>query len=221
MAENTVPSSGVPRPRTPFKPKYFFQNRRPTLRGVPREVVPDQTAPGYQSLLAQEGFIALSEWPQASQALRDDVRELEQYLMPSFWRIDQQARYYQNRHYLYQWIFILAAFLTTAFSAISVYLSGTSGDAAVGPVSMTGVLGVLAGIVSAMAAAVSFLNASQTPQQNWFKARAKAESLRSLYFTFLARRRTFDADAGRERSRLLGQAVLDVLRDQTKDGGTP
>ncbi|HML25009.1 MAG TPA: DUF4231 domain-containing protein [Aggregatilinea sp.] len=212
MAENAASQPAASASRQ--QPKYFFQNRRPKLRGVPREAVPDSAAAGYQERLAQEGFIALNDWPQATQALREDVRELEQYLMPSFWRWDQLARYYQNRHYLYQWIFILSAFLTTAFSAISVFLNGTTQDVSLGLFDLTDLLAGLTVAVSGIAAMVSFLNANQAPQQNWFKARAKAESLRSLYFTFMARRPPFNADTGRDRSRLLGQSVLDILSDK-------
>lgn len=216
MAENVAPRSEAPRSRA--QPKYFFQNRRPKLRGIPREAALHAEDAGYQERLAQEGFIALDRWPEASQALREDVRELEQYLMPSFWRIDQQARYFQNRHYLYQWIFILAAFLTTAMSAISVFFHGSSRDVSLGLFSLTELLAALTVVVSGIAAMVSFLNANQIPQQNWFKARARAESLRSLYFTFVARRPPFNAPTGRERSRLLGQAVLDTLRDTRQEG---
>ncbi len=216
MAENVVPRPEVSRPRP--QPKYFFQNRRPKLRGVPREVLPHAEDASYQKRLAQEGFVALDDWPEASQPLRDDVRELEQYLMPSFWRIDQEAHYYQNRHYLYQWIFIISAFLTTAFSAISVFLHGSTHDVSLGLFSLTELLAAFTVVVSGIAAMVSFLNANQVPQQNWFKTRAKAESLRSLYFTFIARRPPFNAPTGRERSRLLGQAVLDVLREKKQEG---
>lgn len=216
MAENAASQPAASASRQ--QPKYFFLNRRPKLRGVPREAVPDSSTAGYQKRLADEGFIALNDWPQATQALREDVRELEQYLMPSFWRMDQLARYYQNRHYLYQWIFILSAFLTTAFSAISVFLNGTTQDVSLGLFDLTDLLAGLTVAVSGIAAMVSFLNANQAPQQNWFKARAKAESLRSLYFTFMARRPPFAADTGRERSRFLGQAVLDILSDKKQEG---
>lgn len=214
MSESAIAQPTVSKPRP--KSKYFFIRRRPRLRDLPREWTrPDEAA--YAQLVANEGFIAPAQAQATnSKELMEDVRELEEYLMPQFWRMDQLAKYYQNRHYLYQWTFIITAFLTTALSALTVYVH-TTGDPEVAGITLTSALGALTALVSGVSSAIAFLNANQSPQQRWFKARAQAESLRSLYFVYLARQGPFNVASGRERVQQLDRAVLDVLRDKEKE----
>ena len=198
------------------KSKFFFIRRMPGLR-IPREWErPPENE--YQRLVLQEGFVTSDMLKNSgSEELSEDVRELEQHLLPHFWRVNQQAKYYQNRYYQYQWAFILAAFFTTAFAAVNVYFYAQKWDTRtlLGDVRPTEVLGLLTALISGIAAAVSFLDANQTPQKRWFKARAQAESLRSLYFLFLARARPFDVPASGERVHRIRQKVIDVLREAT------
>ncbi len=200
------------------KPKYFFIRRMP-LRKVPREWTrpPEKE---YKKQLLEQGFISedLLKGPMSPE-LKADVRELEQHLLPHFWRVHQEALYYQNRYYQYQWVFILAAFLTTALASTTVLVHALDGQNGfdtgtfIGTLRFTELFGFLAAVLSGMAATVSFLDANQTPQNRWFKARAQAESLRSLYFLFLARQNPFDLPDARSRVQELRRAVLDVLVD--------
>jgi hypothetical protein len=196
------------------KSKFFFIRRMPALR-LPREWVrPPEN--DYQRQVLQEGFVTSEQLDKIDSAeLTEDVRELEQHLLPHFWRVNQQAKYYQNRYYQYQWAFILAAFFTTAFAAVNVYFYAQGWDtrAFLDGIRPTEALGLLTALISGIATAVSFLDANQTPQKRWFKARAQAESLRSLYFLFLARARPFDAPTSRERVHRMRQKVIDVLRE--------
>jgi hypothetical protein len=198
------------------KSKFFFIRRVPGLR-IPREWErPPENE--YQRQVLQEGFVTSDMLKNSgSEELSEDVRELEQHLLPHFWRVNQQAKYYQNRYYQYQWAFILAAFFTTAFAAVNVYFYAQKWNTKtlLGDVRPTEVLGLLTALISGIAAAVSFLDANQTPQKRWFKARAQAESLRSLYFLFLARARPFDVPASGERVHRIRQKVIDVLREAT------
>lgn len=200
------------------RPKYFFIRRVP-FRRVEREWMrpPDNV---YQRDLLDQGFIAanLVRGPMSPE-LEADIRELEQHLLPHFWRVNQEARYFQNRYYQFQWVFILAAFLTTALAAINVLLyaqgwqHGFATGTFLGTIKMTELLGFLTALVSGTAATVSFLDANQTPQNRWYKARAQAESLRSLYFLYLARQNPFNLDTGRARVQKLRRKVIDVLVD--------
>jgi hypothetical protein len=196
------------------KSKYFFIRRLPA-RNLPREWVrPPEDE--YRKQLLQEGFITdtLLE-KDLSPELAADVRELDQHLLPHFWRVNQQAKFYQNRYYQYQWAFILSAFFTTAFAAVNVYVyaQGWNAKTPIAGIRPTEVLGLLTAIISGIAAAVSFLDANQTPQKRWFKARAQAESLRSLYFLFIARAKPFDTPNGGERVYRMRQKVIGVLRE--------
>jgi uncharacterized membrane protein YccC len=90
-----------------------------------------------------------------------------------------------------------------------------------GDIHATELLGLLTALISGIAAAVSFLDANQTPQKRWFRARAQAESLRSLYFLFLARARPFDAPTSRERVHRMRHKVIDVLREASSAPARP
>jgi hypothetical protein len=198
------------------QPKWFFIRRVPS-RGIAREWTrpPDDQ---YARDLIGEGFVApaLVDGPLSAE-LSADIRELDQHLLPHFWRMNQQARFFQNRFYQYQWTFILAAFLTTALAAVNVFLyaQGWTGQAGtiVGSLRWTEVLGFLTAVVSGLAAAVAFLDANQTPQKRWYKARVQAEILRSAYFLFLARQAPFDSPSDRERVQRMRRKVIEVLRE--------
>jgi hypothetical protein len=199
-----------PQPASPKpKPRWFFIRRRPRLRGVPLERdLPLASSPDYAEQLVQEGFVSPSQIDTAvSQELIEDLRELEEHLLPHFWRMDQQARYYQNRYYLFQWVFILSAFAITAISAFSVYLYGHSSEV------VLRALGIMAAIIGGLAATISFLGANQSPQDRWFKARSQAESLRSLYFLYLARQIPFNMQEPSVRLDMLRFKVVDVLKE--------
>jgi hypothetical protein len=197
--------------------KFFFLRRRPR-RNVPRNWVrpPEQE---YQNRLAAEGFITEQLAQQTlgqpiSDEMRVDLRELDQHLLPHFWRLDQQAKYSQNLHFQFQWTFIISAFLTTALAAASVFIYAQDWQGTTGVV--PGAFGLGTAIISAIAAAVSFLDANQTPQRRWFQTRAQAESLRSLYFLFIARQPPFDIASTRDRVEMMRQRVIDVLTEKTQ-----
>jgi len=213
------------------RPQWFFIRRVPSRR-IRREWTRPSDDQYARDLIA-EGFIAPGLVAGTLSAeLAADIRELDQHLLPHFWRMNQQARFFQNRYYQYQWAFILAAFLTTALAAVNVFLyaQGWTGQAGtlVGALQWTEVLGFLTALVSGVAAAVSFLDANQTPQKRWYKARVQAEILRSIYFLFLARQAPFDSSSDRERVQQMRRKVIEVLRETriaerptSAEGATP
>ena len=178
----------------------------------------------YQKLLEEQGFITPRMLGRRmTKELAADLRELEEHLLPDFWAQDQLARYYQNLHFRYQWLFIIATFCTTALAALNVWLyaQGWQEYRPIDGVRWTEILGIAAAAVSGLAAAVSFLNANQRPQKRWFEARAKAENLRSLYFLFLARQSPFNYPDPGDRVLMLRRKVLDVLRGQERPRTQP
>lgn len=203
------------------KSKLFFLRRRPR-RNIDREWTPPSPEQ-YEKDMLDEGFITekLLQRP-LSDELKVDLRELNQHLLPHFWRMNQRAKFYQNRYYQYQWAFILSAFFTTAFAAVNVfvYAQGWNGkfDMGIGRLRWTELLGLATAIISGVAAAVSFLDANETPQKRWFKARAQAEALRSTYFLFLARQTPFDRLNAGDRVQIMRTKVLEVLRGTRSTG---
>ncbi len=189
------------------------------FRSVPREWQRPESDADYSQALEDQGFITVRMvGRRMTKELAADLRELEQHLLPDFWEQDQLANYYQNLHFRYQWLFIIATFFTTALAAVNVWLyaQGWQGYRPFGFVRWTELLGIAAAAVSGLAAAVSFLNANQRPQKHWFEARAKAENLRSLYFLFLARQSPFNYPDAGDRVQVLRQKVVDVLRGQER-----
>lgn len=201
------------------KSRYFFIRRVP-IRRIERDWKRPPDA-DYQRELLEQGFVTqdLLKGP-ISAELEADLRELEQHLLQHFWRVNQHAKYFQNRYYQYQWLFILSAFLTTALAAVNVLIyaqgwqQGVDTGTFLGTIKWQELLGFLTAVVSGIAATVSFLDANQTPQSRWFKARAQAESLRSLYFLFLARQNPFNLLDPRDRLQELRRRVLEVLTDK-------
>jgi hypothetical protein len=68
-------------------------------------------------------------------------------------------------------------------------------------------------VISGVAAGVSFLDANQVPQKRWFKARAQAEALRSLYYIYISRQKPFEIITSRDRVHKMREKVLDILSD--------
>jgi len=169
----------------------------------------------YDRRLADEGFISpflFADPSEITSDLRTDLRELQQYLLPRFWAFDQEARYYQNLYYLYQWVFILGAFLTTLLGASSVLLYQRAATD-----SVTNGFGIAATVIGALTGTISFLETRQSPQRRWFQARTKAERLRSLYFLFLARQKPFDQADAKQRLKDLRVMILNILKRRSDE----
>lgn len=206
------------------KPRIFFIRRAP-IRRVEREWKRPKDNQKYIEALKEQGFITsdLVKGP-ISDELAADIRELDQHLLPHFWRVDQLAKYFQNRYYQFQWLFILSAFFTTAFAAINVLVyaegweRGLDTGTFIGTLKAQQFLGLLTAMISGVAAAVSFLDANQKPQKRWFKYRAQAESLRSLYFLFLARQNPFNLPKARDRVQEMRRKTLEIIAEATQTG---
>ncbi|MBI5959369.1 MAG: DUF4231 domain-containing protein [Chloroflexi bacterium] len=198
------------------KSKLFFFRRMPR-RDIPREWTKPDDEKEYETELLNEGFVSEALLKgQMSEELKIDLRELNQHLLPHFWRVNQRAKFYQNRYYQYQWAFILAAFFTTVFASMNVFAYAQGWTDSVNLIAFrfhwSEFLGLATALISGVAAAVSFLDANQTPQKRWFRARAQAEALRSTYFLYLARQEPFNTLNTGERVQIMRQRVIEVLR---------
>src|SRR5262249_39100682 len=101
----------------------FFFRRRPHLRSVS----PDWDRPAdddaYQKMIESEGFVSVKFWKQDDiskhAVITHDLKDLEQYLLPTYFQFSQKSKFFQNQFYLYQWVFVWGAFLTTVFGTLS------------------------------------------------------------------------------------------------------
>jgi hypothetical protein len=175
----------------------------------------------YDAQLEQSGFVSATlltkQGLPLTPELKTDLDALDEHLLPDFWKQDNEALSYQNMYYLYQWIFILGALATTVVAAAGVYVFKSYPDNEIlGGLKWIELFQILTALFSGGTTTVSVLSATRAPQENWFKARTKAESLRSLYFLFLARREPFNERNYTERTRELDRRVLDVLKPTNK-----
>lgn len=182
---------------SPPKPKrksgiqdLFFLKRRPRLRGVSIDWDPPTDAAGYQKLLNDEGFVSNQYWKDDDinnhPIIAQDLADLDEYLLPTFFEFSQKSKYYQNQFYLYQWVFIWGAFLTTVLGALaSIFYLASPGTVTTG-LSIQQFFSYLTAVVGAVTAFITALSNRGSPLKHWGKTRRLAEELRMNYFNYLS-----------------------------------
>lgn len=190
----------------------FFFKRRPRLRGVPLdwERPADDTA--YQKLINDEGFVTNDYWKDDDinnyPIIAQDLADLDQYLLPTFFEFSQKSKYFQNQFYLYQWVFIWGAFLTTVLGALAsiTYITNPIGSNP-GGISTQQLFSYLTAIVGAVTAFITALSNRGEPLKRWGKTRRLAEELRMNYFNYLSHLPPYDKP---DRVQKLREMVIDI-----------
>jgi len=189
----------------------WYKKRTPFGRDVEKEWKRPQDEAAYQELLYNEGFITPDFWDADDlndyPAIRQDLSDLEEYLLPTFWEYNQKARYYQKSYYFYQWIFIIGAFLTTAFGTLTTYFTVEQGSAVTlfgvrydtvnllgisTSYTMVSMFSLMTTIVSAITSYFTLLSNQGEPRKRWANYRRLTEELRMLYFKFISRLPPYD-----------------------------
>jgi hypothetical protein len=205
---STVNLIKPPKKRT-YRDLFFFR-RRPYWRGIGLDWEQPKTEEEFQKLLESEGFISNSFWQQDDinqyPIIAQDIRDLEQHLLPTFFEFNQKSRYYQNQFYLYQWIFIFGALLTTVVGILSAVATDDWGKS---------VLSMLTALVGAVTAFYTAMSNRGEPQKRWGRTRRLAEELRTLYFKYLAHLPPFDQA---DRAQKLREAVIDIRVRERENG---
>jgi hypothetical protein len=206
---------------SPPKPKrkssiqdLFFLKRRPRLRGVSMEWDPPPDDAAYQKLLNDEGFVSNDYWKDDDinnhPIIAQDLADLEQYLLPTFFEFSQKSKYFQNQFYLFQWVFIWGAFFTTvlgALASIFYYLSNSATGTVEAGLSTQQLFSYLTAIVGAITAFITALSNRGEPLKRWGKTRRLAEELRMNYFNYLSHLPPFDKP---DRVQKLRESVIDI-----------
>ena len=97
---------------SPPKPKrkssiadLFFFKRSPRLRGIAMDWERPADEAAYQKMVSDEGFVSAQYWSDddiaAHPIIKQDLDDLDQYLLQSFFEFSQKSKYYQNQFYLY------------------------------------------------------------------------------------------------------------------------
>ncbi|MFP4324346.1 MAG: DUF4231 domain-containing protein [Anaerolineales bacterium] len=193
----------------------FFFKRRPKLH-IPLEFDHILDTEAYHQALDYEGFVSTHHWKahdlEKYPTVYQDIRDLEEHLLPAFFEFNQKALHFQNRFYLYQWVFMAGAFLTTFSGALTTYfytLDGSMQD------TLTTFMGFVTAGISGLTAAVTVLNDQSSPQRRWAKSRRLAEELRMTYYRYLAHLPPFDRS---NRNQELRSHVVGVRRKENQDG---
>jgi len=196
----------------PPKPKrksgigdLFFFRRRPRLR-VPMDWERPADESAYQKLVDDEGFVSNQFWKHDDVSqhpiVAQDLADLDQYLLPSFFEFSQKSKYFQNQFYLYQWIFIWGAFLTTVLGALASIFYVTTGQDAVQQF-----FSYMTAIVGAITAFITALSNRGEPLKRWGKTRRLAEELRMNYFNYLSHLPPYDKP---DRVQKLREMVINI-----------
>jgi hypothetical protein len=215
-----VSASGEKRRQRRYQ-DLFFLRRRPR-RNIPIEWERPADDADYQKLLDQEGFIARELWGarygdsfEQHPVIMQDIEDLDQHLLPTFFQINQKAKYYQNVFYTYQWIFVCGAFLTTLFGTMAAF---TANPEATGLESLLSRgLSICTAIVGAVTAYFTALSNRGRPQERWAKTRSLAEELRTEYFRYLSHLPPYDKP---DRVQRLRANVVEMRVKEQENQGT-
>jgi hypothetical protein len=203
-----------PAPKMSFFKDFFLWRRRPKFLGEIKLAWERPQDPAeYQRSLKEQGFINTEFWqgkdPQIHQTILIDLDNLEQYLLPLFFELNQKARYYQNQFYVYQWIFILGAFLTTFVGILTTYSFSFADNQTISTIS-----GFVTAAIAAITTVFTALSNRGEPQKRWAKTRRLTEELRIMYFKYLAHVAPFDQTGRVQRLR---EMMLSIRAEQERE----
>lgn len=240
----TAFSSYLERQRRNFS-DLFFVRRRPKWLGVPKEWEAPQDEATYQSLLKSDDFLSAVDFPEDAAAkhpvIVQDMNDIRQYLLPTFYEMSQKSKYYQNLYYFYQWIFIFGAFFTTLFGTLATYniVGNTETSTAVvtpeADASAQGVgeitpesttvttivstgnnfwsrtFGIITAIIGALTAFTTTLSNRSEPQKRWGNTRRLAEEMRMHYYKYISHQPPYD---GGDRLSKLREIIMKIKEQE-------
>ncbi len=200
-----------PKPKSTIK-DLFFLKRRPRLRNVPMDWDPPTDAAAYQKLLNDEGFVTNEYWKDDDISnhpiINQDLADLDEYLLPTFFEFSQKSKYFQNQFYLFQWVFIWGAFLTTILGALaSIFYLASPGPVVNTGLSVQQFFSYLTAFVGAVTAFITALSNRGEPLKRWGKTRRLAEELRMNYFNYLSHLTPYEKP---DRVQKLREMVIDI-----------
>ena len=187
----------------------FFFKYRPRLGGIPMDWERPSDDDAYQKMIHDEGFVSVKFWQDDDISLhpivKQDLEDLEDYLLPTFFEFSQKSKYYQNQFYLYQWIFIEGAFLTTVLGTLASITYVANSSQVNAPQTWQQFLSYMTAIVGAVTAFITALSNRGEPLKHWGKTRRLAEELRTNYFKYLSHLPPYDKQ---NRPKKLHEAVV-------------
>lgn len=215
-----VSSTGEKRREKRYQDLFFFR-RRPR-RNIPIEWERPAEDADYERLLDQEGFVSQTVWKEiygddfaSHPVIAQDLNDLDQHLLPTFFMLNQKAKYYQNVYYYYQWVFVWGAFLTTLLGTLAAFTADPS--VASFESYLSRFLSILTAIVGATTAYFTALSNRGRPNERWAKTRTLAEELRTEYFKYLAHLSPYDKP---DRVQVMRANIVEVRVKEQESQGT-
>lgn len=183
----------------------------------------------YHQDLEDQGFIVPEFWTDDDineyEMVMQDLSDLDEYLLPLFFDFNQKAKYYQNRFYLFQWVFLFGAFFTTILAVLTTYFTALAAQSADGTFRLfyttvefhllVTIFGYSTLFVSAITSYYTLLSNQGEPRKRWASYRRLTEELRMMYFKYVTRLQPFHTEA---RVDELRRRVLDIRRREQENG---
>lgn len=191
----------------------FFVKRRPQTH-IAMEWEKPRDEEKYHESLEWEGLISYKRWKDDDLTqyplLMQDLKDLDQHLLPVFWEFNQKAKHFQNRFYLYQWVFMMGAFITTVFGAATTFVYTLPNDGGVLPE----IFGMMTAVIAFLTATFNVMSTQGAPQARWARSRRLTEELRMTYFKYLSHIEPFHSE---DRVQVLRQTVLAIRRKENEN----
>ncbi len=197
----------------PWYRDLFFVRRAPRLRGIPLEWTRPDDDDAYERMIHEHDFISIKHWSDEDLTqypiIANDLKDLKEYLLPTFFQFSQRSKYYQNRFYLYQWVFVIGAFMTTLLGAAATlfYIPPNATSEVISGTNWQQILSYATAAVGAVTAFTTALSNRGEPQKRWGKNRRLSEELRMHYFTYLSHMPPYDTP---DRVQRLRENVINI-----------
>ncbi len=187
----------------------FFFKQRPHFWGVSlksKKIVDEDV---YQKMIYEEGFVSI-RYDQTNSidfanhpVILQDLKDLDNILLPMLFDYNQQTKYWKNQFYLYQWFFIFGACLTTLLGSIATLLyippglSAAATMAAENSQNLSAVnwqqfFGILTAVIAVFTAFIFTASNRGPARQQWLDAQRMEEDLRTIYFKYLSHAAPFE-----------------------------
>ncbi|MBK8030129.1 MAG: DUF4231 domain-containing protein [Chloroflexi bacterium] len=182
-----------------FLPYFHFQPAEPQLTPL---IKPEEL----EALLADAS-------PETSNAIRTDIKFLEEEMLRLFRERDHMASKQQNAYRLYQILFLVLAAVATAFGSFqALALAGSDRN-------WLAVWGLLETVVALLAVFLATISGREPPLPLWMTNRRRAEQLRREYFRFLMNLLPYNELDSVGRRVKLSERVADINRGVFPDEG--
>jgi hypothetical protein len=229
MTHSTA-SGPVKRSTRAWYADLFFNRRRPHLRALPMEWEKPDDDDAYQQIIHSDGFVSPKYFDEGDltqhPVIVRDAEDLAEYLLPTYFEYSQKSKYYQDRFYFYQWVFVFGAFLTTVAGSIATLLyipPGLSASATqlavqsqdLSSVNWQQVFSIITAAIGAITAFFTAVSNRGEPQKRWGKTRRLTEELRMHYFTYLSHLPPYDTA---DRLKVMRRNVVDIRVKEQQNG---